>query len=270
MAVAVNTQYLMYRADILDDLGIDVSTTWDEVLKAATVIRETDVVDYLLGATMKSGWNLVQNLNNMFLGYGGEFLNIEGTPNVNSDTGRRALETMMAMIEYMDPEYLVSDSTYVQQQFQQGRIAMANLWASRAAAMNDETGSQVVGLVNMAAAPMAMKGGAPAATLWWDGVVIAANIPNEEAEAARVDGCTHFQVFRWVIIPVMWPGVITTGLFNFLLTYNDFLVSPLLLDQSNQTMVPAAAVSITAPLFLLVMVFQRQILSDLAAGAVKG
>jgi multiple sugar transport system permease protein len=115
------------------------------------------------------------------------------------------------------------------------------------------------------------------------------NIPNELDEAARVDGCTHFQAFRWVIMPVMWPGVITTGLFSFLLAYNDFLVTSLLLDAQNQTMVPAiagyfnrettttdqveavaAAVSITAPLFLLVMVFQRQIVSGLTAGAVKG
>ncbi|MEJ6392636.1 carbohydrate ABC transporter permease [Gymnodinialimonas sp. 2305UL16-5] len=115
------------------------------------------------------------------------------------------------------------------------------------------------------------------------------NIPNELDEAARVDGCTHFQAFRWVIMPVMWPGVITTGLFSFLLAYNDFLVTSLLLDATNQTMVPAiasffnrettttdqviavaAAVSIIAPLFLLVMVFQRQIVSGLTAGAVKG
>jgi trehalose/maltose transport system permease protein len=115
------------------------------------------------------------------------------------------------------------------------------------------------------------------------------SIPAELDEAARVDGCTHFQAFRWVIMPVMWPGVITTGLFSFLLGYNDYLVTSLLLDASNQTMVPAiasffnrettttdqvlavaAAVSITAPLFLLVMVFQRQIVSGLTAGAVKG
>ncbi len=115
------------------------------------------------------------------------------------------------------------------------------------------------------------------------------NIPADLDEAARVDGCSHFQAFRRVIMPVMWPGVITTGLFSFLLAYNDFLVTSLLLDASNQTMVPAiagmfnrettttdqvvavaAAVSITAPLFLLVMAFQRQIVSGLTAGAVKG
>jgi len=61
---------------------------------------------------------------------------------------------------------------------------MANLWSSRGGAMDDEAESQVVGKVKMAMAPIAMDGGAPATTLWWDGIVIAANISDEEADAA--------------------------------------------------------------------------------------
>lgn len=114
-------------------------------------------------------------------------------------------------------------------------------------------------------------------------------IPRELDEAAMVDGCSRFQAFRRVIVPVMWPGVITTGLFSFLLAYNDFTVTALLLNQENQTMIPkinsflgstqiqgnvmfavAAVVSATAPLFILVMFFQRQIVAGLTAGAVKG
>jgi len=115
------------------------------------------------------------------------------------------------------------------------------------------------------------------------------NIPKDLDESAMVDGCTRFQAFRRVIIPVMWPGVITTGLFSFLLAYNDFAVTAMLLSQENQTMVPkiasflgsvqvegnvmfavSAVVSATVPLFLLIMFFQRQIVSGLTAGAVKG
>ena len=114
-------------------------------------------------------------------------------------------------------------------------------------------------------------------------------IPAELDEAAQVDGCTVFGAFRRVIMPVMWPGVVTAGLFSFLLAYNDYLICALLLDAQSQTMVPAitqyfnrettstdeieaiaAAVSITAPLFVLVLAFQRQIVSGLVAGAVKG
>ena len=115
------------------------------------------------------------------------------------------------------------------------------------------------------------------------------NIPKDMDESAMVDGCTRFQAFRYVIIPVMWPGVITTGLFSFLLAYNDFAVTAMLLSSENQTMVPriasflgtvretgdvmfavAAVVSAMIPLFFLVLFFQRQIVSGLTAGAVKG
>ncbi|WP_372571587.1 carbohydrate ABC transporter permease [Ruegeria jejuensis] len=115
------------------------------------------------------------------------------------------------------------------------------------------------------------------------------NIPKDMDESAMVDGCTRFQAFRHVIIPVMWPGVITTGLFSFLLAYNDFTIGAVLLNSENQTMVPkiasflgtvretgdvmfavGAAVSALIPLFFLVLFFQRQIVSGLTAGAVKG
>ena len=115
------------------------------------------------------------------------------------------------------------------------------------------------------------------------------NIPRDMDESAMVDGCTRFQAFRYVIIPVMWPGVITTGLFSFLLAYNDFAVTSMLLSEQNETMIPkiasflgttqvegnvmfavAAVVSATAPLFMLVLFFQRQIVSGLTTGAVKG
>ena len=184
VAMMVNTQHLMYRKDILDELDIPVPETWDEVLAAAERIEAADVVDYPLGATMASGWNLAQDFNNMFVGYGGFWYDADGNPTVNTEAGVQALATMKAMTAYMDPEYLVSDSTYVQQQFQQGKIAMANLWASRGSAMDNPAESQVVGDVYAAAAPRAMEGGPPATTLWWDGIVIADNISDAEAEAA--------------------------------------------------------------------------------------
>jgi len=184
VAMMVNTQHLMYREDILNDLGIAVPKTYDEVLAAAEKIKAAGVVDYPLGATYKTGWNLAQDFENMYIGFGGTFFADGSMPSINNDQGVAALEMMKRLTAYMDPEYLVSDSTYVQQQFQQGKIAMANLWASRAGAMNDEAESQVVGKVIMASAPAAILGEKPASTLWWDGIVIAKNITDEEADAA--------------------------------------------------------------------------------------
>jgi ABC-type glycerol-3-phosphate transport system permease component len=115
------------------------------------------------------------------------------------------------------------------------------------------------------------------------------NIPKELDEAAQVDGCSRVEAFFKVILPVMWPGIITTGLFSFLLAYNDFLISSQMMNADKMTMTSAlsaymnadddlykmmmgvaGAVSITAPLVVLVLFFQRQLVSGLTQGAVKG
>ena len=184
VAMMINAQHLMYRRDIFSDLGISPPENYDALLAAAKKIRDAGVVDYPLGGTFKAGWNLAEEFVNMHLGFGGKFFNADKTPAVNGAAGVKTLEMLKALTEYMDPEYLVSDSTYVQQQLQQGKVAMANLWASRAGAMNDEAESQVVGKIGFAAAPAATPGGKPATTLWWDGMVVAKNISDAEADAA--------------------------------------------------------------------------------------
>lgn len=115
------------------------------------------------------------------------------------------------------------------------------------------------------------------------------NIPAELDEAAMVDGCTRLQAFRHVIMPVMWPGIVTAGLFSFLLAYNDFLITSQLMNGEMATMTAAlgnylgqstrldrlmlgiaGAVSIVIPISILVLVFQRYIVAGMTAGAVKG
>jgi multiple sugar transport system permease protein len=114
------------------------------------------------------------------------------------------------------------------------------------------------------------------------------SIPRDLDESAMVDGCSRFEAFRLAIMPVMWPGIVTTGIFSFLVAYSDFVVCSMLLSDQNQTMVPrivaflgttqetgkpmyavAAVVSVTLPLIILVPVFQKRIVNGLA-GAVKG
>ena len=115
-----------------------------------------------------------------------------------------------------------------------------------------------------------------------------ASIPKDLDEAAMVDGCGRISAFFRVIMPVMWHGVITTGLFSFLLAYNDFIVSSQLLSGDKQTVVStlsiymnadddpfllmqgiAGAVSIMVPLIFIVLFFQKQIVAGLTQGAVK-
>lgn len=184
VAMMVNTQHFMYRQDVFDQLKLEAPASYEDVLAAAKAIKEAGLVEHPLGGTYKTGWNLAQEFVNMYLGFGGGFFGEGNQPAINNAQGQQALEMMKQLSAYMDPEYLVSDSTYVQQQFQQGKIAMANLWASRAGAMNDAKESQVVGKVTMASAPKALADGKPASTIWWDGIVIAKNITDEQADAA--------------------------------------------------------------------------------------
>ncbi len=184
IAMMVNAQHLMYRKDILDQLGIPEPKSYADVMAAAAKIKAANAVPFPVGATMRTGWNLAQDFVNMYMGQGGAFFGEGNRPAVNGPAGIRTLETMKALTAFMDPEYLTGDSTFVQKQFQQGRIAMANFWASRAGALDDPKESTVVGKVKMAAAPIAVPGGKPATTVWWDGAVIAKNISDAEADAA--------------------------------------------------------------------------------------
>ena len=214
VAMMVNAQHLMYRDDILNELAIPVPTTWDEVLAAAEKIKASGKVQYPLGGTWKTTWLEFMNL---YFGYGGQVFDAGFNPTINNEAGVKALEMMKAAMAYMDPEVLTADSTYVQQQFQQGKIAMANLWSSRAGAMDNPDESQVVGKVKLAAAPLA--GDKPASTLWWDGIVIAKNITDAEAEAAfrvALEGMdvemanANPDAAIW-IVPGYSPGALATG-----------------------------------------------------------
>ena len=186
MAIAfmVNAQHLMYRQDVFDELGLSVPETYDEVLEAAQKIQDSGKVRFPLGGTYAAGWNVGEEFINMHLGFGGTFLDADNQPTVNSEAGVKALNMMKALTEFMDPEFLTADSTFVAGQFQRGEIAMANLWASRAGNVNDPAESQVAGKITMAAAPLAEAGARPASTLWWDGFVFAQNMSDEQAEAA--------------------------------------------------------------------------------------
>ena len=113
------------------------------------------------------------------------------------------------------------------------------------------------------------------------------DVPKELEEAAMMDGATRVQAFRKIIIPVMWPAIIATGLFTLLLAYNEYLFVRVLAPtewtlpvaivsltggESSRTITEAAAasVSITLPIVIVIILFQKHLVKGLGAGAVKG
>jgi trehalose/maltose transport system permease protein len=116
-------------------------------------------------------------------------------------------------------------------------------------------------------------------------------LPLEIMQSAQVDGATPFQTFRMILLPLTAPALVTTGLLAFIAAWNEYLfaltfttiepeartvtVAIALLTGEIARQEPfgeimAAAVLVTVPLIILVLIFQRQIVAGLTAGAVKG
>jgi len=112
-------------------------------------------------------------------------------------------------------------------------------------------------------------------------------VPKELEESAMVDGASRLVSFVRVIVPIVWPGIISTALFSLLLAYNEFLLVRLLTqsnwtlpvaisrftggeDPRHLTLAAASAVSATIPIMLVILFFQKNLVKGLTAGAVKG
>ena len=191
MAVAfmANAQHLVYRSDILEQIGAEPPKTYEDMLAAAEKIRAEGILENPVGGAYASGWNLAQEFNNMFLGYGGaHFKPGSAEPNVASEAGVKALEMMKALSAYMNPDFLAHDSNATNAEFRAGNVALMNMWGSRAATLTTVDGVPQEVVDGFAiAGPMTVGGGdIPASTLWWDGWTVAKNVSDEEAEATFV------------------------------------------------------------------------------------
>jgi raffinose/stachyose/melibiose transport system permease protein len=113
------------------------------------------------------------------------------------------------------------------------------------------------------------------------------DLPNELADAARVDGCSEWRIFKDVMLPLATPAVSSLIVFQFMATWNNFIMPLLFLQEENIRTVPlgllyfqgkytrdlallSAGVAIaTIPIVIIYVLFQRQFVKGLTAGAVK-
>jgi trehalose/maltose transport system permease protein len=115
-------------------------------------------------------------------------------------------------------------------------------------------------------------------------------LPKELEEAAIMDGCGPLRIIKDVFMPLLWPALVSTGLLAFIAAWNEFLFALTFVLDNNERTVPvsislisgaskydipwgnimAASVLVTVPLIVLVLAFQKKIVSGLTAGAVKG
>lgn len=116
-----------------------------------------------------------------------------------------------------------------------------------------------------------------------------AELPWELEESARMDGCTQGQAFRRIMLPLAAPGLFTTAILAFISSWNEYLLAQQFSTSMTQpvtvaiagftgaqphqepyTAIMAAGTIVTVPLIIMVLVFQRAIVSGLTAGGLKG
>ncbi|WP_245396716.1 ABC transporter substrate-binding protein [Jiella sonneratiae] len=195
MAIAfdANAQHLFYRADILEEAGVEPPKTYEEMLAAAEAIRGKGLMQYPIAGTYKAGWNLAEEFVNMYIGFGGAFFEPgSAKPAIDNEKGVAALEMMKKLSAYMNPDFLTFDSNSVQAEFEAGNAALSNFWGSRYGAVIDDQGSteKITSEIKIGPAPTVGGGSIPATTLWWDGFTVARNISDEDA-AATFQALTH-------------------------------------------------------------------------------
>ncbi len=188
MAVAfmANSQHLVYRKDILAQVGAEPPKTYEDMIRIGRLIRERGILKNPIGGAYKAGWSLAQEFVNMYTGHGGEFFK-PGSAEVaiNNPRGIAALNTMKALTELMHPDFLTHDNNETSAEWKSGNVAMMNMWGSRTGVLMAREGNDPKVAENTAVgAPMTVGGGTtPATTLWWDGWTVARNISDEDARA---------------------------------------------------------------------------------------
>ena len=111
-------------------------------------------------------------------------------------------------------------------------------------------------------------------------------VPTESEEAALVDGATRLRVIIDIVVPMVWPGVLVTAVFCFILTWNEFLFALILTRDDAVTLpvgitrfrtergdlwelIAAAGILVSIPMFFLASVIQRHFVRGMTGGAVK-
>lgn len=189
MAVAfmANAQHFFYRSDVLEQAGVAVPTTYEEVLAAAEAIRAAGIMDAPFAMNTGAGWNLGEEFINMYLGMGGDLFEAgSATSAIENETGVAALNMIKSLAAYSNADFLTFDSNATQALWESGDLAMATMWGSRGGAILDAEGSsdEVISTTVLASAPTASGSATPTSTLWWDGFTIATNISDEDAAAS--------------------------------------------------------------------------------------
>ena len=173
--MVANTLHLMYRADLFEQYDLSAPTTYEEVIEVCNVLRDEPSIDLPFTMNLHAGWAWETEFFHFLESFGGTYLNPDNSPAFNSEAGVAAIEKMLAVVDAcMGAEGLSFSLDDSEIGMNVGRLAFVQLWASRAASMDDPDRSDFVGQINFAPAPAPNPGSLLGGSAWNDFYMIPA------------------------------------------------------------------------------------------------
>ena len=179
IAYAKDTKHLYYREDILEQAGLKVPTSFEEILTAAEKIKSQGLMEYPLGDLYNDEWQLTVQFINLYLSLGGElFKKDSAKPIFRNKQGIEVLEMMKSYSKFINPNLLTGSKDDIDNSWGSGEIAIGNFWASQYKQLSRTESTKT------AIAPSFKNSPTPASTMWWKGFTVARYVVESEAMAA--------------------------------------------------------------------------------------
>ncbi|WP_052210517.1 ABC transporter substrate-binding protein [Thermoanaerobacter sp. YS13] len=175
-----NVQLFYYRKDLLDKYNLTPPKTWDDVLKIAKLITEKEapnVYGYVIRG--QRGNPIVSDFLPVFWAYGGEVIDENNKPHVNSEAGIKAMETYLKLKKYSPKGVETFDTDQIANALTQGQVAMTIAWPAWVSKVDNPESSKVVGKIDFSVVPGQVKDSAAMIGNWLLGIPSTSNNKEE-------------------------------------------------------------------------------------------
>jgi sorbitol/mannitol transport system substrate-binding protein len=175
-----NTLHLAYRSDIFEEYGLEVPTTYDEVIEVCEALADVPELDLVFTQDFSAGWAWEIEFLAFIRAHGGDFLNDDNTPAFAGPEGVAAATQMKEVVDACGGDlFLATGYEAAEININTGAQAMVHLWASNTVSMFDPEQSDFADVIKFAPAPAAVEGGPLVGSAWHDFYTIPATTPND-------------------------------------------------------------------------------------------
>ena len=144
---------MAYRTDVFDDLGLEVPTTFGEMIASAGVIRDAGVMENPIALPWLATSDVTTSFQASMNSVDADFVNADGEVTIDTPEGKEAVEALLSLKPFMDPQVTTFDQPKVQQQMYNGTAAISIMFSGRMIDLTDANNSKFSDSIGFAAAP---------------------------------------------------------------------------------------------------------------------